>query len=122
MDIASDDDPSIRITRILIDNSATHISMRYENTNSEEVSVWVEAPDSVGAFYITDSVGRRYELINVDGIAVGPSANILAPGDMVNFTLAFERLNDTVTEFNVIEAGLGDPNMNYWRFSGIFFK
>lgn len=81
----------------------------------------VHPPGETGAFYITKvDKSQRFQLLGVDGITTGPDRQPLKPGDVLEFTLRFEGIEDAMNSFHLIE-GDAEPGegITLWHFYNV---
>lgn len=118
--IPADNQPNLMITRIMVNDTQTVINFRYQQPQDEESVISIAPPGDPHAFFISDPEGTRmYRLRAVTGIEPQPDRRRMLPGERVEFTLTFERIDDRMTEFVLIEGFIDEPNITEWIFSGI---
>jgi phage shock protein PspC (stress-responsive transcriptional regulator) len=122
--IAADNQPNLAITRITITDMQTVIDLRYQQPREEAAAfISVAPPGDPHAFFISNPDGTRiYRLRAVTGIEPQQNRRRVLPGESVDITLTFERIDDQLTEFALIEGFIDDPDMTEWIFSGIVLR
>lgn len=116
--------PDLLLSEVTVTRSRTILRFRYIATgyspNGPPITrISVYPPDSEDPFYLTD-VGRskRFRLLKVHGVAEKPDETKIEKGDIVSFTLEFERIDDSMTNFHALEGD--NPDFaNAWNFWNI---
>jgi phage shock protein PspC (stress-responsive transcriptional regulator) len=118
--VDADHDPNLQLTKVTIDNNSTQITFRYANMSNEPVNLEIYPPGTNRTFYIITLDGlKRFNLTAIAGIKAKPSVNILNPGERLEFKLTFERLDNGIKNFNIVEGDVREADTTYWDFSGI---
>lgn len=99
----------LKIKSVRITSSQTIIELEYENKyKTESINI------SPQTYIISYNTGKKYKLINAEGIPIAPQKQVLSHGK-VRFKLIFEDLPKKTTKFNLVEG-------NSWIFYGIRLK
>jgi len=118
-----DTSPGLTITKIEVTKDETIIHFHYKNLENAIALPRVHPPGQREAFYIIQVDGpKKFLLRNVGGIAIHPAATEVKPGDSLDFTLRFERIDDSMRRFHLIEGEAPDPNMRQWNFLNVDLK
>lgn len=118
LNVVCNSDEQTCITRVQVTDRATLVTFRTRSQHRFGSSIAVAPPGHELACYLQDADSTaRYQLLGLEGIAVMPTRTQLAPGDTVEFTLRFERLDDSVRRFHMIEGTVeAPPGLVAWRF------
>jgi hypothetical protein len=109
-------DSDLSLKRVTITNDETILDMEYVSTGSNKISVYPPGHDM--AFYISDvASGKRYNLLDMEGIAIKPNRNHLGQGDVLKFRLTFEKIS--MNRFHLIEGKLPTESSITWHFTNI---
>lgn len=99
----------LKIKSVRITSSQTIIELEYENKyKTESINI------SPQTYIISYNTGKKYKLIDAEGIPIAPQKQVLSHGK-VRFKLIFEDLPKKTTKFNLVEG-------NSWIFYGIRLK
>jgi phage shock protein PspC (stress-responsive transcriptional regulator) len=119
----ADTDPNLEITRATIDDAQTAIHFRFRNTTGESASISVSPPGDPRSFFIASSdLSRVFLLRDIEGIAIQPQRTVVEPGEDVEFTLIFDRIEDSMTRFHLIEGLVDDPDVIEWVFQNVVLQ
>ncbi len=119
-----DTSPGLTITKIRVTSNETIVYFHFKNIESRTVLPGVHPPGTNEAFYIIQVDGpKKFLLRNIEGIAVRPSGTEVKAGGAFDFTLTFERIEDSMKRFHLIEGEeTGNPNERKWRFLNVDLK
>ncbi len=113
--------PQLVLQSVVTTDDATILNMEWRATENQEIAVF--PPNHEMAFYITDSKrSKKYELIEVEGIAVKPLIDIVEAGDVVKFTLTFENIPASMKSFDLIEGRDDMEDTVQWHIKGVNLK
>jgi phage shock protein PspC (stress-responsive transcriptional regulator) len=119
----ADTDPNLVITRATIDDAHTAIHFRFRNATGESASISVSPPGDRRAFFIVSSdFSKVFPLRDIEGIAIQPQHAVVEPGDVLEFTLTFDRIDDSMTHFHLIEGLVDDPDVTEWVFKDVVLE
>lgn len=116
--------PKLKIERIRITNEETIIYFVFTNTDSYPKTITTPPPGHEEAFFImrTDKP-KKFHLLDIEGIAIKPNYTSAQPNETVKFMLTFERIEDSMTRFHVIEGEVEPKDNNIsWRFLNVGLK
>lgn len=71
--------------------------------------------------YEPGNSGRRYRFIKAVGIPVAPQQQTVYPGDVVKFSVYFERLEPGIEEFDMFE-GRDMGKKRFWNYYGVHIR
>jgi hypothetical protein len=119
-----DTEPRLSITKITVTNKNTKVDFKYVYkiirilTPGTNEALSVTPPGQTGALSIVSADGgKKYKLLKVDGIPTMPDYALLKTGSVVEFILTFERIDDFLKKFDIVE---GDAGMTIpWKFLNI---
>ncbi len=124
MSVACNTYPDLNITKVKVADDETIISFSYTNKGEATIYIMTAPPGHKEAFFImsTDN-SKKYNLLNIEGIAIKPSKTYVKAGATVYFTLTFERIADSMTRFHVIEGEIEPSDgLVSWRFLNVKLK
>ncbi len=119
----SDTDRNLKITRVTIDDTQTTVHFRFYNATGEDANISVSRPSDPRAFYIASTdLSRIFPLRDIEGIAIQPQYSLVSPGETLEFTLIFDRIDDSMTRFHLVEGVADDPEVTEWVFQNVTLK
>jgi hypothetical protein len=111
--INSQSEKNLKIRKVERNSSSTIIEFEYFRTESKGIYIYLNPPNSDGAYYIQAS-GIKFLLLGTEGIANKDAITIAYPNKKVTFSAIFEALPKSITKFDLIEGASG-----LWNFYGI---
>jgi hypothetical protein len=111
--INSQSERNLKINKIERNSSNTLIEFEYFRTESKGIYIYLNPPNSDGAYYIQAN-GIKFLLLNTEGIANKDGITIAYPNKKLTFSAVFEPLPKSITKFDLIEGSTGT-----WNFHGI---
>lgn len=122
LNLPSKTQPEVLLTRVNVLKDKTIIGLRMDwpSTRAAVNSIGVFPPGHQMAFFImsTDR-SRRFNLLDVEGVAIRPTFTSVRPGENVEFTLTFERIDDDMSRFHLIEGDLELESGTPWHFLNV---
>lgn len=110
----------LRIKQIAVSPDSTTVTINMKNTTGRSMSVSTAPPGNKEAFYIQRADHKkRFKLLRVEGIPLSPQRTNVPAGGSIQFTLAFEPIEPTMTIFDVYEGDEQRPGTTYWNFSDV---
>lgn len=111
--INSQREKNLKIRKVERNSSNTIIEFEYFSTKSWGVYIYLNPPNSDGAYYIQAN-GIKFLLLNTEGIANKDGVTIAYPNKKLTFSAVFESLPKSITKFDLIEG-----STRTWNFYGI---
>lgn len=71
--------------------------------------------------YEPGNAGRKFRFVKAEGIPVAPQTRKILPGDMVKFSVYFERLDPGIEVFDMFE-GRDHDSKRYWNFFSVHIR
>lgn len=122
LDVPSDTDPNVHITKVIISEDATVVRLRVVCPQTARLgsTMGVFPPGHQLAFYImsTDR-SKRFNLVGVEGVAIRPNATRLRAGESLEFSLTFERIDNKMNHFHLIEGEAEHTRGTPWHFLNV---
>lgn len=116
----SDTSPDTYVTTVVVSDAATEITIEVVNPSPDESWIQVYPPGSRDAFFLVSPDGAQvYPLRSVEGVAVVPEQVVLLADETRDFTLTFDRIPDSLSQFHLIEGVTDHPDMIEWVFSNL---
>lgn len=125
-----DTDDQLRITKVTLARSETRVQVTFKCNNPDGCAPCTAPPGHKEAFFLKDAkTGKKYDLLNVKGIAILPKRSNMAYGESLFFTLSFAKVADSLNSFHLIEGEVEpapDPQTGFipvmWRFMNVRFR
>ncbi|SDD23331.1 hypothetical protein [Williamwhitmania taraxaci] len=111
--INSQSEKNLKIKKVERSSSSTIIEFEYFRTESKGIYIYLNPPNSDGAYYIQAN-GIKFLLLSTEGIANKDAITIAYPNKQITFSAIFEPLPKSITKFDLIEGATGT-----WNFYGI---
>jgi hypothetical protein len=128
MDKVCDTEPRLKITKIMVTDKGTTVDCKYFYGASGKIkpggdeALAVAPPGDAAAIYIAASgTGKKYKLLKVSGVPTLPDSRRLKDGDVVDFVLVFDRIDDDVRKIDIVE-GDNKQLSNTWKFLNVPLK
>ncbi|MBI4748441.1 MAG: hypothetical protein HY774_08115 [Acidobacteria bacterium] len=114
----------INITKVAVKDNETIITLKCENTNRQPQFFGVYPPGHKEAFYLIKvDNSQKFQLLNIDGVGIRPQWSTIRPQETLNFTLTFERIEDSMRRFHLIEGEIeGDQSTVNCHFLNVELK
>ncbi|MCB0841876.1 MAG: tetratricopeptide repeat protein [Bacteroidetes bacterium] len=115
--IGSQNDPYITIERVRIIENSTRITFAVQNITGKVFPIEIDRRNSADAFYLTDrNFQKIYKMKSVSSLNGWPNSPYpLRPGETKIFTVEFEKLDDEVTFFHILEGKSDRPySWDFW--------
>lgn len=111
--------PDLKIIKIIVTENETIIKFNYRNTSRNTFYIKVYPPGHQEAFYIIKSdKSKKFHLLDIKGIPIAPMAAKIKKGEILEFTLTFERIENSMKRFHVIEGEIEGAGRN-WHFLNV---
>ncbi|MDX2285210.1 MAG: tetratricopeptide repeat protein [Bacteroidia bacterium] len=109
-------DPFVQIQQIKLTPAATQVTFTVEAVGSKDFKLALGRVGSSGALYLTDRFFKRtYKLRTIRNLPGWPEQpTTLRPGGRLMFVAEFDRLDEDVTFFHLLEGQT--PKSGYWNF------
>jgi tetratricopeptide (TPR) repeat protein len=114
--VGKQSDVFLTIEQVKILPSGTQVTFVMENATKESYPFALDRTGGPNALYLTDrGMTRVYALRNVRGLRSWPSQPyVLLPGEKITFVGEFDKLDDTLTYFHLLEGRQARPGA--WEF------
>jgi hypothetical protein len=114
----------IWLKTIELSSTSTTLAMQIKNQSKEKLEgLRVSPPGHADAFYIMSPDKKRFDLRSTAGDLPKDRQSVdLLPGQSLDFTLVFEPLDPSMTEFDLLEGANQDPKSTYWNFKRVKLK
>lgn len=107
--------PYLTLNKITVDENGTALEFTYEGNDAW---IGVNPPGNDDAFYLLDSVtGKKYTLVNVEGIELLPLKTQVDKETPVTFTMTFEKLQ--TRKFHCFEGYDNGTEASVWYFKNL---
>jgi hypothetical protein len=123
MDFPCDNDPTLRISQIVLTPTETRVAVKYRNKDRQTAEVSTAPPGQPDTFFIEAADQKRtLELRSATGLAINPDKNQVPPGGSLEFTLIFPPIDETWSPIDLHEGKVHKKGLNYWNFTDIPLK
>jgi hypothetical protein len=115
--------PDLTIIQIIVSDLYIQVEFRL-NSSTEESKVHLAPPETVGAFYlVSKETSERLALKNISGsIAIDPDWTEVKKGDVLQFTLTFEKISNATQTIDIIEGDSRDLDVSYFDCLNVTFR
>ncbi|MEZ4921141.1 MAG: hypothetical protein R2792_18720 [Saprospiraceae bacterium] len=104
---------------VISDKTYIHFTIGNKLNDGGNRSFTVHPPGTKKSFFIVDSdSGKRFNLLNVEGVPVFPQTIELGPNESRDFNLTFEKLNSSSKKIHII-GGEPEEGQDVAQFMGI---
>jgi len=115
--------PNLTMTKIVITEDETLVTFVYKNGGSKTQDIGILPPGHKEAFYITKiDKTKKFHLLDISGISIWPSKSKIKSGESIEYTLTFERIDDSMKRLHLIEGEIADQTSTYWHFLNVKLK
>lgn len=111
----------IQILEVVITDRETQVKVAVENKEGKGYYARIFPPGRPESYVLVDrqpdgSSGARYELLKVDGIATDGGGTMIRPGEIIEFTLTFRKIDDRIGYLHLVEGNLQiDSAWNFYH-------
>jgi hypothetical protein len=123
-----DTDSRLKITEVKITADETVVTLVF--TADMDTIVRTAPPGHKEAFFLRHPKSKKkFDLLNVSGIAITPQCTYVRKGTQISFSLTLERIDDSMDSFHLIEGEVeptpdpvtGVPFIS-WKFMNVKFR
>lgn len=117
-------DPNLLVRTVIIESEKTIIEFRDHNRNSqEELNARLYPPGHPNAFVISSiDQTKKFHIVDIEGMAIAPKYRVIGPGEYVDFSVTFERIDNSMNRFHVTEGQQDTKDMFTWNCLNILLK
>ncbi len=108
----------MKIKQVQVTDDETILRFRLVNSTKKKYGMGIYPAGNKGAYFIVSTDGKKkFRLIDSQGINILPGKYMYVPvGKSKEFTISFERIDDSMTRFHLMEGNL---KKNAWHFMNI---
>ena len=111
---SSQNDPNLKIVRVTRNDYSTTIDFEYTRTEQKSIYIFLNKPNTEGAYYIKTSNGKIYRLTSTNGIGNENGITPAYTNITVSFSATFVAIPKNLMQFDLIEGNSGS-----WHFYGV---
>ncbi|MDX2247290.1 MAG: tetratricopeptide repeat protein [Bacteroidia bacterium] len=115
--VGNQSDPFVSIEQVKITETATLITFKVQSVGNTDFPIFLDKKGGANALYISDRAYKKsYRLLNVRSLQGWPEKPfILKPNQEKFFTVEFERIEDNIVFFHILEGqGNREGTWDFW--------